>query len=198
MIPIFASQMRVAFSSMLWNTGSSSPGVLLMTWRTSDVAVCCSSDFSQIMRARFHLVEQPRVFDRDHGLVGKGRDQFDLPFGKGLHHCAHQGDDADRHTGLSQGHTKHRAVVSGALVFQRHIFGIGQAIRQMNGLLLKSGAADQRTASRRQRMLRGIFDKGSRPYCWSRPCDIGRPAICRSVRIPHRINGRPSARWCRG
>ena len=36
--------MRVAFSSMAWNTGSSSPGELEMTCSTSEVAVCCSSD----------------------------------------------------------------------------------------------------------------------------------------------------------
>ena len=36
--------MRIAFASMAWNTGSSSPGELLMTLSTSEVAVCCSSD----------------------------------------------------------------------------------------------------------------------------------------------------------
>ena len=41
---ILASQMRVAFASMASNTGSSSPGELLMTFSTSEVAVCCSSD----------------------------------------------------------------------------------------------------------------------------------------------------------
>ena len=44
MVPNAASQIRVAFSSMAWNTGSSSPGELLMTLSTSEVAVCCSSD----------------------------------------------------------------------------------------------------------------------------------------------------------
>ena len=42
-MPNLASQMRVAFSSIAWNTGSSSPGELLMTCNTSEVAVCCSS-----------------------------------------------------------------------------------------------------------------------------------------------------------
>ena len=42
-LPNSASQMRVAFSSMAWNTGSSSPGELEMACRTSEVAVCCSS-----------------------------------------------------------------------------------------------------------------------------------------------------------
>ena len=42
-MPNLASQMRVAFSSMAWNTGSSSPGELEMTCSTSEVAVCCSA-----------------------------------------------------------------------------------------------------------------------------------------------------------
>ena len=32
-----------AFSSIVSNTGLRSPGELLMTWSTSEVAVCCSS-----------------------------------------------------------------------------------------------------------------------------------------------------------
>ena len=42
MIPNLASQTRVAFSSMAWNTGSRSPGEEPMTLSTSLVAVCCS------------------------------------------------------------------------------------------------------------------------------------------------------------
>jgi hypothetical protein len=36
--------MRVAFSNIAWNTGSSSPGEPLMTLSTSAVAVCCCRD----------------------------------------------------------------------------------------------------------------------------------------------------------
>jgi hypothetical protein len=36
--------MRVAFSSIAWNTGSSSPGDELIIRSTSEVAVCCSND----------------------------------------------------------------------------------------------------------------------------------------------------------
>jgi hypothetical protein len=36
--------MRTAFSSIAWNTGSSSPGELEMTLSTSEVAVCRSRD----------------------------------------------------------------------------------------------------------------------------------------------------------
>ena len=74
-MPNLASQMRTAFSSMAWNTGSSSPGELEMTLSTSDVAVCCSSDSPQ-------FVEQPRVLDGDDGLGGEVLDQLDLLFGE--------------------------------------------------------------------------------------------------------------------
>src|SRR5262245_13280580 len=43
--------MRVAFSSIAWNTDSSSPGDLLMTCSTSEVAVCCSSASERCPRA---------------------------------------------------------------------------------------------------------------------------------------------------
>ena len=42
-MPNFASQMRTAFSSMAWNTGSKLAGRRAeMTLSTSEVAVCCS------------------------------------------------------------------------------------------------------------------------------------------------------------
>ena len=69
--PNLASQIRTAFCSMASNTGWRSPGELLMTWSTSDVAVCCSSEFAQ-------FVEQPRVLDGDHRLVGEGFHQLNL------------------------------------------------------------------------------------------------------------------------
>ena len=41
-----------AFSSMAWNTGSRSPGELLMTCSTSEVAVCCCSDSRSSLSSR--------------------------------------------------------------------------------------------------------------------------------------------------
>jgi hypothetical protein len=35
-------------------------------------------NLGKLARARLHLVEQPHVLDRDHGLVGEGRDKIDL------------------------------------------------------------------------------------------------------------------------
>ena len=41
--------------------------------------------FGQIVGALLHLVEQPHVLDRDHGLVGEGGDQLDLLVGERAH-----------------------------------------------------------------------------------------------------------------
>src|SRR5215813_8837884 len=49
--PNFASHMRKAFSSMVLNTGCSSPGEREMTLSTSEVAVCCSSASKRCPRA---------------------------------------------------------------------------------------------------------------------------------------------------
>ena len=51
-LPNLASQIRTAFSSIDWKTGSRSPGELLMTLRTSAVAVCCSSDCLSSLSSR--------------------------------------------------------------------------------------------------------------------------------------------------
>src|SRR6516165_8253398 len=49
--PNLASQMRTALPSMAWNTGSNSPGELLMTPSTSEVAACRSSASASCSRA---------------------------------------------------------------------------------------------------------------------------------------------------
>ena len=48
--------MRIAFASMDLNTGSSSPGELEMTRRTSEVAFCCSSASSSSRLSRVTVV----------------------------------------------------------------------------------------------------------------------------------------------
>ncbi len=59
--PNLASQIRTAFASMAWNTGSSSPGELEMTRSTSEVAVCCSND-SVSSRVRCCSASNSRTF----------------------------------------------------------------------------------------------------------------------------------------
>ena len=70
-MPNLASQMRVAFSSMASNTGSSSPGELEMTFSTSRGRGLLLQRLGEIVGALAQLVEQPRVLDGDHGLGGE-------------------------------------------------------------------------------------------------------------------------------
>ena len=51
-----------------------------MTLSTSAVAVCCCSDSRQIVGARLHFVEQPRILDGDDRLIGEGAQQFDRAY----------------------------------------------------------------------------------------------------------------------
>src|SRR5262249_40126812 len=50
-MPYSAPQIRTAFRSIASNTGLSSPGELEITCRTSELAVCCSSDSERCPRA---------------------------------------------------------------------------------------------------------------------------------------------------
>ena len=84
-VPNLASQMRVAFSSMAWNTGSSSPGELRDDLQHLRGRRLLLQRFGEIVGALAQLVEQPRVLDGDDGLGGKVRDQLDLLVGERPH-----------------------------------------------------------------------------------------------------------------
>ena len=74
--------MRVAFSSIAWNTGSSSPGELEMTFNTSRGRGLLLQRFGEIVGALAQLVEQPRVLDGDDGLGSEVLHQCDLLVGE--------------------------------------------------------------------------------------------------------------------
>ena len=82
-MPNLASQMHVALSSIASNTGSSSPGELEMTFSTSQVAVCCSSN-SVRSSVRWRSSFSSRVFSMAMtACAAKFCDQLDLLVGKG-------------------------------------------------------------------------------------------------------------------
>ena len=91
-MPKLASQIRAALCKIVWNTGSRSPGELEITRSTSDVAVCCSSNFGEVGGALAQFVEQPRVLDGDDGLGGEILYQFDLLVSKGTNFLAVQAE----------------------------------------------------------------------------------------------------------
>ena len=78
------------------STGCRSNGERLMTLSTSAVAVCCCSDSASRRVRCLHLVEQPHILDRDHGLVGEGLQQLDLLVAERPHLGAAEHDGADR------------------------------------------------------------------------------------------------------
>ena len=104
MMPNLASQSCMAFSSMARNTGSRSPGELLITLSTSEVAVCCSAIGDH--RCADELVEQPRVLDGDDGLRGEVRDQLDLLVGERPHFLPVNSDGADQFIVLKHRHSE--------------------------------------------------------------------------------------------
>ena len=61
----------------------------------------------QIARARLHLVEQPRVLDRDHGLIGELLEQLFLGLGHGSSLGPADDDDADRLALAQHRHAQH-------------------------------------------------------------------------------------------
>src|SRR6516225_7731667 len=62
--------------------------------------------FAQFLGARFYLIEQPHVLDRDRGLVGKGFDQLDLLVGKRLDLEAIDQDHSEEIIALEDRHTE--------------------------------------------------------------------------------------------
>jgi len=74
-VPNLALQRRVAFSRIDRNTGSRSPGELPMIRRTSEVAVCCSSDSPSSWNSRAFWIASTdwaeKVLSSSMTVVGK-------------------------------------------------------------------------------------------------------------------------------
>ena len=88
------SQSRVAFSRMRRTRAPASPGELEITFSTSRSRSAAPA-IREIVSTLLHVVEQPHVFDRDHGLVGESRGQLDLLGGERADLIAPDHDDAD-------------------------------------------------------------------------------------------------------
>ncbi len=103
-LPKLAWQMRVAFSSIEPNTGCKSPGELEMTWSTSDVAVCCSSD-SVRSSVRWRSSVNSRVFSMAMtAWAAKFVHQVDLLVGEWPNLLTVHADDADQFIFLEHRH----------------------------------------------------------------------------------------------
>ena len=84
--------MRAADSTSVLSTFCRSNVDLLMTWRTSEVAVCCWRDSAPLRSS----LEQPRVLDGNDGLISERLRQLDFLFGKWVRLSAAQPEDTNR------------------------------------------------------------------------------------------------------
>src|SRR6516225_2412928 len=94
--------------------------------------------FLEIARPGLHLVEQARVLDGDHGLVGEGLGQRDLLFGKRKNLGATENKRPDNFLLTHQGHSENRSVAhpSRHLASDRELASFGLQIVDMNGLAI--------------------------------------------------------------
>src|SRR5262245_52850818 len=98
MNPCSAAQSFVAFSIRVSRTGWRSKVERLMIFSTSAVAVCCCSDFAQ-------LVEQADVFDGDNDLIGKARQERDLLVREGANFLTKDNDGSNEVIVLKHRHS---------------------------------------------------------------------------------------------
>ena len=57
----------------------------------------------QVIGARVQFIEQADILDRNQSLVGKGRNQFDLPVAEWRDNSLGQDDDANRDPSRNKG-----------------------------------------------------------------------------------------------
>ena len=131
-----ASHSLTALSATVSNTGFRSKAERLITSSTSAVAVCCCRDSPQLLGSCLNFVEQPRVLDRDHRLVGEGRNQLNLLLGKRLHDTAGQYDNADRGS-LAQQRDAEDCPVTAVTRHAQGILGIRKGVGNVNCSPLK-------------------------------------------------------------
>ena len=141
-----------------------------------------SSECGEFARARLHLLEQPGVLDRDHGLIGEGLQDFDLALRE-----------------MARLQTRHDERAFDRVVSQ-------QRHAEQGARLDRRGTA----AARRIPRLRGDREwLRSRPDSITRPAIVPRPGVAGwSLEICHQAtrfaprrrcpdSGRPRRRGCR-
>jgi hypothetical protein len=99
------------------------------------------------------FVKEPHILDSDARLVGEGRRQFDLLFGKRPHCNPHQHDDAYWIAFAQDGHTHDRTETDLPLYIEERIIRIGQHIRNLNRSPFGNRAAQNTAPSRGERNI---------------------------------------------
>src|SRR5262245_46497451 len=106
-----------------------------------------------------NFIEQPHVLDRDHRLVGKGHNQFDLFRRKWLRHSSRYEDHPHDISLAQERSAERRSVAANPLGIMSGIFWIGQHVWNMNKSALDRRSSDNSTSIHRYWMFFRIFLK---------------------------------------
>ena len=99
------------------------------------------------------LLQQTRIFDRDHRLVGKRLHQLDLPGAERARFSTLQGEDADNGPLPHQRHGQPRAHADKVLQPRTVIFGVSHHVRNVHRAAFEYCAPENRAAIRLRRVL---------------------------------------------
>ena len=103
---------------------------------TSLVAVCCSRA-SPDHGSAIAALEVTYVFNRNHGLIRKGRDQINLPGSKGPGIRSGDDNDTDRNTFSEQRDAEYRSEVLDLLNIMIFRIGSNSRVREPRGALAR-------------------------------------------------------------
>src|SRR5215470_8244808 len=92
---------------------------------------------AELIGALPQLANQPRIFNRDDGLVRKVLNELDLFVGERANSKPHQRNDADRMTVAQQWNAEAGAISDLPLRFVKRVFGIGQYVCDLHWLRLQ-------------------------------------------------------------
>src|SRR5262249_6767150 len=94
------------------------------------------------------LVQQTCIFNRDHSLVGKCRDQLNLLFGEWPHRTARQHDHSDWSAFAHQRNTKYSAIFSNTTLFSQCVIRFCLDIGNMNSFFIEHRSPKHRSLVR--------------------------------------------------
>src|SRR5262249_54030908 len=92
--------------------------------------------FGQLARALLFGLEQPRVLNRDHCLIGEGFDQLDLLVRERTYSAALQDEHTNRDPLSQKRHAQECAKVADSCEFTELEFRISKNVRNLNGYAL--------------------------------------------------------------
>ena len=112
---------------------------------------------AELARARLYFVEQPRVLDRDHRLIGKAGHQLDLFRCKWLRHGSRYEDHPYDFSLAQQRGAQRRSVAHYLLSLTVGVLRIGEHVGNMNHSALDRRSSHNTASIHRNRVLFDVF-----------------------------------------